>query len=658
MTRTCPNCRSPVRDQARFCNQCGQALPASNLGTGLLPPNAVLSNRYIILNKVGQGGMGAVYQAADMRIQGKIWALKELSDAAITDPLDKQQAIQGFRREAQLLSQLAHPNIPRVTDFFDEGGKQYLVMEFVEGETLEEVIDATSGPLDEGRVLGWIGQVCDVLTYLHSQQPPIIFRDLKPANVMLDRQGQIKLIDFGIVRHFKPGQTSDTVPMGTPGYAAPEAYGVAQTDPRSDVYSLGAMLHALLTRQDPGLSPFDFHPARDLNPAVSPHVERAIERATQIDPAHRYQSTAEMKQDLFRAMPQQAQTPARQPVPVPGPAQSALQLPPSHTGSTWQAPISARPASPQGHSQISPTRPVPRPAPSGATGPTVATGRPSSPPFSSAWGKGRNLLLLVGIGVGLCLALALIVGGLSGGGGTPYVPSHTPAPSISPRPSNGKVPSPVPSVPSPVTVSEATPTSPGQPPTRTPVPRPTATWTPKPTATWTPKPTPTPVPACAFAAQGKFAGLWQTYRDRLGCPLQQRPQTIQDAEQSFQNGHMLWRMDNRQIYVIYEQGTRTGTFEAFSDRWSEGDPEYSCPASPPPSLVQPKRGFGVVWCQLGAARAPIGWGLGQEAGFSPGNGDPLAQDFERGTILRDSDGKSRGMAYVLFRDGTFVRVPY
>jgi hypothetical protein len=171
-------------------------------------------------------------------------------------------------------------------------------------------------------------------------------------------------------------------------------------------------------------------------------------------------------------------------------------------------------------------------------------------------------------------------------------------------------------------------------------------------------PTHTPTPSCPFEAQGILADLWQTYRNRLGCPLYQAPKLVQDAEQAFDNGHMFWRADIDYASVIYEQGSLAGTFRMFTSMWSEGDPEYSCAASPPPARIQPRRGFGAVWCHLGGASAPIGWALSDEQGFGPGNGDPLAQDFEGGSIFRDSDGTNRKLAYVLFSDWTFVRVPY
>jgi len=304
MSIYCPQCGHANRDTARFCARCRAALsppappaaPQHGLGTGMLPPRSLLAGRYIILRRVGQGGMGAVYQAADTRIAGKMWAVKEMSDAAITDPLEKQQAIAAFQQEARLLSCLNHPGIPRVVDFFSEGGKQYLVMEFVEGQTLEEMLAQRRGPFSEQEVYPWLMQLCDVLHYLHSQSPPVIFRDLKPANIMVDRSGQIKLIDFGIARLFKRGKKGDTVVMGTPGYAAPEQFGRRQTDPRSDIYALGVTLYRLLTAYDPGTTPLHLPPLRQLCPGISDTMEQVIQRAIQPRSAQRWQSAVEIRQ--------------------------------------------------------------------------------------------------------------------------------------------------------------------------------------------------------------------------------------------------------------------------------------------------------------------------------------------------------------------------
>ena len=290
------------------------------LGTGLLPPNFILQGRYVIVGKLGQGGMGAVYKVADQRLGGKILAMKEMSDAAITDPQEKAQAIAAFRREAQLLARLNHPNIPKVTDFFTENRKHYIVMEFVPGETLEDRMARQRVPCSEQEVRQWALQLCEVLSYLHSQSPPIIFRDLKPGNIMLTPQGQLKLIDFGIARFFKPGKTGDTQVIGTPGYSPPEQYGRGQTDARSDIYSLGVVLHHLLTLHDPASTPFKLPPVRQLNPAVSPQLEQIITKATQPNIMQRYQNVGEMRQALgLSTLPSPPPSPVPYPQPTPQP---------------------------------------------------------------------------------------------------------------------------------------------------------------------------------------------------------------------------------------------------------------------------------------------------------------------------------------------------
>ena len=299
----CPSCGTANRPEARFCYYCATPLRASTPQTGMLQPNAVLAERYIIVRKVGGGGMGAVYQATDKRIQGKLWAIKEMSDAAITNPLDRQQAVEAFRREAQLLATLDHGNLPKVSDYFTEGNKHYLVMDFIQGRTLEQVLHSAPGFLAEDAVVGWAIQLCEVLAYLHNRRPPIIFRDLKPANIMLDIEGRIKLIDFGIARLFQPGKSKDTRVMGTPGYAAPEQYGTGQTDARSDIYALGVTLHQLLTGYDPSLSPFNLPPARNINPDLSPTIEGIIAKATQPEITARFQTAEEMKQALAGRIP-------------------------------------------------------------------------------------------------------------------------------------------------------------------------------------------------------------------------------------------------------------------------------------------------------------------------------------------------------------------
>jgi serine/threonine-protein kinase len=303
-TIICPHCGGSHRSSARFCPATGKPiqrevapldLQEETPGlTGRLPANSILNNRYLILRKVGHGGMAAVYQAADTRQPGTLWAIKEMSDAALSSVQERDYAMRAFQQEANLLRSLAHPNLPRVIDAFTEGGKHYLVMEFVSGESLQVMLEKRARPFSEAEVLPWALQLCDVLAYLHNQDPIIIFRDIKPSNIMLTPQGQIKLIDFGIARFFKPGKTKDTLALGTPGFAAPEAV-TGQTDERSDIYSLCATLHNLLTGHDPVKTMFNIPPARQLNPAISVAMERILMRGLQNHRDLRWRSAADLR---------------------------------------------------------------------------------------------------------------------------------------------------------------------------------------------------------------------------------------------------------------------------------------------------------------------------------------------------------------------------
>ncbi|HWQ15146.1 MAG TPA: serine/threonine-protein kinase [Roseiflexaceae bacterium] len=290
----CPTCQYNNPAGAPFCAECGTRLaptgaPAGLVApTGTLPQQLVLAGRYVIEQKLGQGGMGAVYRARDLRLATAQWAIKEMSQSAITSPLERQQARDAFRQEAELLAMLSHPNLPRVVDHFEQDGKAYLVMEFVPGESLLDLAQREGLPLPLPRVLEWARQICEVLEYLHAQSPPVIFRDLKPANVMITPRGQVKLIDFGIARLFKPGKARDTQAFGTMGYSAPEQYGRGQTDARSDVYALGVLLHQLLTGYDPTATPFRLPPAAQLNPSLPAYLSEALARATESDPERRF----------------------------------------------------------------------------------------------------------------------------------------------------------------------------------------------------------------------------------------------------------------------------------------------------------------------------------------------------------------------------------
>jgi serine/threonine protein kinase, bacterial len=303
----CSTCQHDNPDGAPFCAECGSRLqttaspPIVAGPTGTLPQATVLQERYIISEKLGEGGMGAVYRASDRRLSTVSWAIKEMSQSAITGPLERQQAREAFLQEAEMLAGLSHPHLPRVTDHFEQDGKAYLVMEFVPGETLLSFLQREGLPQPQARVFEWMSQLCDALAYLHTQSPPIIFRDLKPANIMLTPGGQIKLVDFGIARLFKPGQAKDTQAFGTVGYSAPEQYGRGQTDARSDVYALGVLIYQLLTGYDPTATPFRLPPANQANPSVSAAIAAVLTRATHGEPDHRYSNVSEFRDALFGA---------------------------------------------------------------------------------------------------------------------------------------------------------------------------------------------------------------------------------------------------------------------------------------------------------------------------------------------------------------------
>ncbi len=290
----CATCGAANSPDAAACFACGNpplaAPPGANPGSGTL-----LKQRYRLLTQIGKGGFGAVYRAEDTELGDRKVAIKEMSQRGLA-PEELQEAMQNFRQEALLLAGLTHPNLPRIYEQFSEGGHWYLVMDFIEGETLETHLNrAPGGRLPVPEVLKIAIQLCTVLDYLHTRQPPIIFRDLKPANIMLAPGGHLYLIDFGIARHFKPGQTRDTVAFGSAGYAAPEQYGKAQTTTRSDIYSLGATLHHLLSGKDPSDSPFLFAPLHLPEPEG---LEALIMQMLEADQAKRPASMALIQQHL------------------------------------------------------------------------------------------------------------------------------------------------------------------------------------------------------------------------------------------------------------------------------------------------------------------------------------------------------------------------
>src|SRR5437899_4490857 len=306
----CDSCGAANRPQAVFCYACGQPLQAhgsksSSLTTGLLVYNHLLKQRYRVISQVGKGGFGAVYKAADLQFGNRRVAIKEMSQSSLSTQ-ELVEATAAFKREALLLAGLTHPNLPRIYEQFTDMGRWYLVMDFIEGETLEEHLSRLKDrKLPVEKVLEIGVQLCNVLEYLHMRQPPIIFRDLKPANVMLTVHGHVYLIDFGIARHFKPGQAKDTTALGSTGYAAPEQYGKAQTTPRADIYALRATLHQLLSGNDPADTPFQFASLQLPDHPTLSRLEKLIKQMIQMDTSKRPASIAAIKQELQSIATQQ-----------------------------------------------------------------------------------------------------------------------------------------------------------------------------------------------------------------------------------------------------------------------------------------------------------------------------------------------------------------
>jgi serine/threonine-protein kinase len=278
---------------------------SGNTPTGIqLAPGTLLVDRYKIVKRIGGGGMGSVYMAEDMNLAKRPVAVKEMIEM-FADDTARLKAIEDFKREAELLAQLDHPSIPTIYQyFFDEDrGRYYLVMKYIDGGDLAARQRATGGIVDELIVTKWAIDTCDVLDYIHSQSPPIIYRDLKPANLMIDaRTNRVMLVDFGIARFVAPTQKGVTA-IGTMGYAPPELF-AGNVEARSDIYSLGATMFHLLTGHDPQDNPlliFDFakNPKpRQLNPAITPEMEELICRAVEHKPENRFPSAAAFGESL------------------------------------------------------------------------------------------------------------------------------------------------------------------------------------------------------------------------------------------------------------------------------------------------------------------------------------------------------------------------
>ena len=290
----CPSCQHVNRPNAHFCANCRTPL--------------LLQNKYRIVRLLGRGGYGAVYYAEQFNLRNAPCAVKELLPAPNATPQQEQQAAAQFQFEANVLARLSDPALPRVTDSFQEGGRYYLVMEYVEGETLEEQLARTRAPLPEAQVLAWAQELCDVLNYLHTRQPnPVIHRDVKPSNIKITPDGRLKLIDFGIAKlHIAGVGTQGAARAVSPPYSPIEQYGKG-TDARSDIYALGVTLYQLLTNRLPPEAPDRASEPvlqlRQLNPALAPTTEAVVMQAMAGKAADRFQDATEMKRALTASLP-------------------------------------------------------------------------------------------------------------------------------------------------------------------------------------------------------------------------------------------------------------------------------------------------------------------------------------------------------------------
>ena len=281
----------------------------------MLAQGTLLRNRYRILQPIGQGGMGSVYLAEDNRLEGRRCAIKAVRIDAAADPATINELQHQFSREASILARLDHPNLPKVSDYFTEDELDYLVMDYVLGKDLKQLMDEARRNdrfLSQAEVLGWARQLCDALHYMHTQDPPVLHRDIKPSNIKLTPSGFIKLVDFGLVKLLSKDDSQTVTVLqgrGTAAYTPLEQYGEddSHTDVRSDIYALGATLYHLLTNQAPAeakqrfLKPQSLLRPSSLNPAIGEYVDRAILAAIEMHPDDRPVSVQEFGQLLLSA---------------------------------------------------------------------------------------------------------------------------------------------------------------------------------------------------------------------------------------------------------------------------------------------------------------------------------------------------------------------
>ena len=293
----CPGCNRQLTRRKRFCIFCSYDLSTIKgyFDKEILPPGFVINKRYRVKEYMTSGGMANVYQVMDTRLE-KIFCLKEMIDDFKADD-ERERAVIRFKREASILFELRHPAIPRMIDQFVDGNRYYLVMEYVNGRDLESILkEQPDRRIPQERIIKWLWQMVDVLTYLHSREPRVIYRDLKPSNILATEQDQVFLIDFGIARTFMPRKKGTLI--GTPGYAPPEQY-KGQVDHRSDIYALGATLHQLISGKDPRQEiPFNFKPIKKLMPDLDDSLAQVVDGSLTYGVNERLQNVREISSIL------------------------------------------------------------------------------------------------------------------------------------------------------------------------------------------------------------------------------------------------------------------------------------------------------------------------------------------------------------------------
>ena len=299
----CSKCGNVLNPNDRFCMKCGtktdfekddDSKKDSSVNNEDVPE--IIDNRYKLIRQTGKGASSVVYLAQDKKLD-RICAVKIVNKNTYANKIAAQESL----NEANKMKLLAHISIPQLYDIFDDEDRLCIVMEFIEGKTLNEIIKSMTRPLDEYTIIQWSKQLCRVLFYLHTLKPPRIFRDLKPANIILQPNGVIKLIDFGTMKNYDDSRSEDTVNLGTKGYAAPEQFGGrGATDTRTDIYGLGMTMYHLITGVNPSLPPFEFKPIRYYRKDVSKGLEDIVMKCIAIEREERYQSAIHILKDLER----------------------------------------------------------------------------------------------------------------------------------------------------------------------------------------------------------------------------------------------------------------------------------------------------------------------------------------------------------------------